>query len=350
MLACKKVQLVLSLFFPSSCRRGGKYTVRQAAEIKQRRKRNSKAQQPMRDEVFNLQTSLPTSPTPPPGCELGSRHNSTVIEANDRGSLGVQENGANGSIPNQSGPSSPRSVSPLPLPPPHPDIDSPYSIVSVHPNYTMVTLNNQSQSLPFSNHVVDSFSDQLPLPPPSSFSNIGYTDQVHDIISGTDFQKIDMSGVPSFETEEFDRLEGFAPPVHTMPRFDIITTRGEEGSSCDTSTLTRDGLGSRDYSYSPATTSSLINHTPEPQADHRVTFAPAVITISPEPFLHEEFTGSALVHLNSSNCNNNLEGIGVDLTDRADNTFSDSNLPPVAQIVEGEELSEQLEPSSTITI
>ena len=219
------------------------------------------------------------------------------------------------------------SVSPQPLPPPIADMDNPYS-TNIHTNlYTME---------PFTNH-----NPYISPPPPVLNLNASYTDQVHDIPSHH-FHKLDISD-QMFEggsPEVFDRLEGFEP-VRMMATFDIITTGGVEGGSCDT--LTRDGIDSRNDIDSPATMSSLVNQTPEPQADHRVTFAPAVITISPESHVNQELN-NAIMDLNSSNCNNN-ERFFASGTD-----ISNFQLPPVAAIVEGEELSNQMEPSSTITL
>ena len=289
----------------------------------------------MRDEVFALQGSLPTSPSPPPVLDA-SRHSGIFLEATEREPLNNQvENGVCvGSLTNQSNLSSPRSVSPLPLPPPNPDFDTPYTSTVRSNVYIMAPF---SVNNPSSNQFVPS-SDQLPPPPP-----IGYTDEVHDISSG-DFKKLDISqdifdmGSP----EVFDRLEGFEP----VQTFDIITTRGEEGSY---DTLPRDSLESREYS--PATTTSLINPTPEPMADHRVTFAPAIVAISPVPFTEEEISrpGAVVMQgLNTSNCNNNVSMTTTTTTNRGG--INICHLPPVAEIVEGEELSEQLEPFTTVTV
>lgn len=339
----------------------------------------------MRDEVFTLQGSLPTSPSPPPIAD-GSTDREILNNSTD--------NGICGSLPNQSAMSSPRSVSPLPLPPPLPDLDNPYSTVrannyifapfSVSPRTTsanqvdpfsvnQVDPFSSNQIDPFSTNQVNSFStnqvnsfssnqidpfssnqmsvfcDQVtPLPS----INVGYTDEVHDI-SSDNFQKVDMSQhiFDPDPPEVFDRLEGFDP----VPTFDILTTGGREDvGSYDT--LPRDSIESREYS--PATTTSLINQTPEPLADHRVTFAPAVITISPEPYVQEDHVKpAALVGLNSSNSNNNMTTTMTSSHERPSGSggggrgsIDISHLPPVAEIIEGEELSEQLEPSSTITL
>ena len=233
------------------------------------------------------------------------------------------------------------SISPQPLPPPIPEVDSPYAMSSIHTNLYTVE--------PFTNH--DPHIIISP-PPPASSVTIGFTDQVHDIPTHH-FHKLDISDEMPFEggsPEVFDRLEGFATePVRTMATFDIITTGGTEAGSCDT--LTRDGVDSRNDIDSPATMSSLVNQTPEPQADHRVTFAPAVITISPVPHVDQELS-NAIVELNSSNCNNNDNRRFFASGGVAD-VFNYHQLPPVAEIVEGSELMSdnlQLEPSSTITL
>ena len=248
----------------------------------------------MREEVFNLQSSLPTSPTPPPDF--------TPFEGTDRGGAPyIQENGVNASIVS----SSPRSVSPLPLPPPNPDLENPYILTAESNHYTLEPL---------------SFSNQMD-PLVSSIVNMGYTDQVHDF-SGDDFEKLAITDIFEAGTPEvFDRLEGFEP-VHTMPTFDIITTGGEGGGD------------SRDQS--PATTTSLVNQTPEPQSDHRVTFAPAVITISPEPYTNEV----TALGMNVSNCNNHERFVPTRPRGGVAEIF---NFPPVAEIVEGEELRGQVE-------
>ena len=328
----------------------------------------------MRDEIFNISTSLPTSPsTSPPPLSIsnqlggGSRYSSSVLGSRsserERGSGTVnttgaglggalirnQENGgvcgerngggstSDGSLPvNVSNQSLRRSgsISPQPLPPPIAEVDNPYT--TIHTNlYTME---------PFANH--DPHIVISP-PPPGSSLNVGFTDQVHDIPTHH-FQKLDISDEMPFEggsPEVFDRLEGFAEePVRTMATFDIITTGGTEVGSCDT--LTRDGIDSRNDIDSTATMSSLVNQTPEPQADHRVTFAPAVITISPVPHVDQELS-NAIMELNSSNCNNSERLFANDVPD-----ILNYQLPPVAEIVEGEELNDhlQLEPSSTITL
>ena len=285
--------------------------MRRAAEIRQQRLKNSKGkgpQTPMRDEVFTLQSSLPTSPTPPPALD-GNRNSATFLEGTDR--VGVshgQENGVNASIVS----SSPRSVSPLPLPPPNPDFENPYILTAEFNHYTLEPFSNQID--PFVSPIV----------------NVGYTDEVHDL-SSSDFQKLNISEIFEAGTPEvFDRLEGFEP-VHTMPTFDIITTGGEGGDSRD---------------QSPATTTSLVNQTPEPQSDHRVTFAPAVITISPEPYTNEVFS-AAMGSLNTSNCNNNETTAARGPPGGDGEIF---NFPPVAEIVEGEELSGQVERYSTVLL
>ena len=353
--------------FLMNCRPGGKYSI----QDRKRRKRSKGPQTPMRDEIFNISMSLPTSPsTSPPPLSIsnqlggGSRHSSSVLGSRcserERGSGTVsatgtglggalirnQENGgvcgarngagsSDGSLPvNVSNQSLRRSgsISPQPLPPPIAEVDSPYT--SVHTNlYTMEPFTNHDP------HIV------ISPPPPASSVSVAFTDQVHDI----PFHKLNISDEMPFEggsPEVFDRLEGFAEePVHTMTTFDILNTGGTEAGSCDT--LTRDGIDSRNDFDSPATMSSLVNQTPEPQADHRVTFAPAVITISPVPHVDQELS-NAIMELNSSNCNNSQRFFA---SSGVPDIFNDQ-LPPVAEIVEGNELSDnlQLEPSSTITL
>lgn len=352
----------------------------------------------MRDEIFNISTSLPTSPsTSPPPLSIsnrlggGSRHSSSVlgsrISEREGGSGGILNNGAaglggalirnqqnggvvcgggmrnngggggssdlNGSLPmNVSNQSLRRSgsISPQPLPPPPPitEVDSPYVSTSIHTNlYTMEPFTNHDP------HII------ISPPPLASSVSVGFTDQVHDIPTHH-FHKLDISDEMSFEAggspEVFDRLEGFpeeeSAPVRTMATFDIITTGGTEAGSCDT--LTRDGIDSRNYDIdSPATMSSLVNQTPEPQADHRVTFAPAVITISPIPHVNQELS-NAIMELNSSNCNNN-DGQRFFASGGASEIFKNyEQLPPVAEIVEGNELlmsdNFQLEPPSAIIV
>ena len=244
------------------------------------------------------------------------------------------------------------SVSPQPLPPPPPitDVDSPYATTSIHTNlYTMEPFTNHHDP-----HII------ISPPPLASSVSVGFTDQVHDIPTHH-FHKLDISDEMSFEAcgspEVFDRLEGFpekepGAPVRTMATFDIITTGGTEAGSCDT--LTRDGVDSRNYDIdSPATMSSLVNQTPEPQADHRVTFAPAIITISPVPHVNQELS-NAILELNSSSCNNN-DGQRFFASGGASDIFNDyEQLPPVAEIVEGNELlmsdDLQLEPPSAIVV
>ena len=254
------------------------------------------------------------------------------------GVCGVQNGGSSdGPLPvNVSNQSLQRSgsTSPQPLPPPIAEVDNSYT--TLHMNlYTMEPFTNHDP------HIV------ISPPPPGSSLNVGFTDQVHDIPTDH-FQKLALSDEMPFEggsPEVFDRLEGFAEePVRMMATFDIITTGGTEAGSCDT--LTRDGIDSRNDTDSPATMSSLVNQTPEPQADHRVTFAPAVITISPVPHVDQELS-NAIMELNSSNCNNSERFFASDLPD-----VFNHQLPPVAEIVEGEELSDQLqlEPASTSTL
>ena len=277
----------------------------------------------MRDEVFTLPTSLPTSPSPPPPPapvlveRSGHGRSSTILDNTNGNNQGNGVIGSN-SVPNHSTLSSPRSISPLPLPPPNPELDHSY------PGEVQVNF-----------YTDDTFGNQV-LPS----IQMGYTDKVHDL-SSNHFEK---TNIPDYmfeggSPEVFDRLEGFEP-VHTMATFDLLTTGRGEAGSCDT--LTReDGSELRDVS--PATTTSFVNNTPEPQADHRVTFAPAVTTISPEPYNMEEEVPDAVVNLNSSSSNNN------DVTS-TDNDVSALTLPPVAEIVEGEELNDQQLEPSTITL
>jgi hypothetical protein len=267
-------------------------------------------------------------------CGSGVRNNGGGGSSSDGGSLPM--NVSNQSL-RRSG-----SISPQPLPPPPPitEVDDPYAI---HTNlYTMEPFTNHDP------HII------ISPPPPASSVSVGFTDQVHDIPMHH-FHKLDISDEMSFEEggspEVFDRLEGFPDepsPMRMMATFDIITTGGSiEAGSCDT--LTRDeGIDSRNDFDSPATMSSLVNQTPEPQADHRVTFAPAVITISPVPHIDKELS-NAIMELNSSNCNNNgnqrfFASGGVS------DIFTYEQLPPVAEIVEGDELlmddNLELEPPS----
>ena len=314
----------------------------------------------MRDEVFNMSTSLPTSPTPPPlsisdqlratqlsSSVIGSTERvrsvrngtasasgGTLIRNQENGGMFMRNGSSQGFVPanvsNQSLQRS-RSMSPLPLPPPVAEVEDSY----LHTNLLAME--------PFTDH-----DPQIIItPPPSSSSaSAGYTDQVHDIPSDH-FHKLDMShqmfegGTP----EVFDRLEGFdRQPVRRMATFDIITTGGADAGSCDT--LTRYGTDSRNDIDSLATVSSSINQTPEPQADHRVTFAPTIITISPQAHVDQELS-KAILELNSSTCNNNEWYTATGRTD-----VLDFHLPPVASIVGGEELNNTCtsEPTSTITL
>ena len=244
------------------------------------------------------------------------------------------------------------SISPQPLPPPIPEVDSPYATSSIHTNlYTMEPFITNRDP-----HII------ISPPPPASSVSVGFTDQVHDIPTHHFHHKLDISDeMMPFEggsPEVFDRLEGFSEePMRTMATFDIITTGGTGAGSCDT--LTRDGIDSRNDIDSPATMSSLVNQTPEPQADHRVTFAPAVIAISPVPHIDQQLS-NAIMELNSSNCNNN-NGNNNDQrflasTGGVSDIYNSYQFPPVAEIVEGNELMNndenimQMEPSSTITL